>query len=96
LQGLRIPTHYWDSFGEAWPLSTSSRVGYASAPRLASRSRSEFAVEGVSEAHCALIAVIGAKRARRGRGERSERSASPGPYHAAAASEGLPNEPPSA
>jgi hypothetical protein len=46
-----------------------------------------FAVEVVPEALCALIDVIGAKRARRARGERIERGASLGPHHAAGASE---------
>ncbi len=45
------------------------------------------AVEGVSEAGCALLAVIGAKRARRARAARFERDASPCPHHAAGASE---------
>jgi hypothetical protein len=39
----------------------------ASTPRLASWSRSEFAVEGVSEALCALVAVIGTAGQRAGR-----------------------------
>ena len=52
-----------------------------------SASANRFAVEVVPEALCALIDVIGAKRARRARGERIERGASLGPHHAAGASE---------